>query len=72
MSKIIVTVIAVLVIFPVTVFAQENRSCAERAQLCIKAGGTQANCFDANRMAQCKASGTYVAPNGSQWPAPRK
>lgn len=49
-----------------------KETCKSAAGWCIKKGGTQANCFEAQRMASCKASGTYMAPNGRAWPTPGK
>src|ERR1700750_1458205 len=37
---------------------------------CVKKGGDRASCFDAQRMAACKASGTYAAPSGRDGPLP--
>jgi hypothetical protein len=34
-------------------------TCAQRAQYCMKNGGSKATCYEAKRMAACKKSGVY-------------
>ncbi len=45
-----------------------TQTCAQRAQNCVNLGGGSA-CTAPARLAQCRATGTYVAPSGRTWPA---
>jgi membrane protease subunit (stomatin/prohibitin family) len=53
---------------------QAAQSCKQRADTCARLSRpeTQAACHEATRMAQCKASGQYVAPTGRVWEAGKR
>jgi hypothetical protein len=44
-------------------------TCSQQAAACMKKGGSQAVCYEASRMASCKATGSYVGPSGKSWAA---
>jgi hypothetical protein len=44
-------------------------TCSQQAAICMKKGGSQATCYEASRMASCKATGSYVGPSGRAWTA---
>jgi hypothetical protein len=49
--------------------AAEATTCKRRAENCVRLGGSQAQCFATNRMAECRKTKTYVAPSGRSWEA---
>lgn len=51
---------------------QAAQTCEQVAGWCVKKGGSQADCFSSSRMETCRSTGSYIAPNGSVWPATTK
>ena len=49
--------------------AQAQTTCKQRADSCARLSRpeTKDACYESSRMAQCKASGQYVAPTGRVW-----
>jgi hypothetical protein len=54
--------------------AQAQTTCKQRADNCVSLSRpeTKEACHESSRMAQCKASGQYVAPTGRVWEANKR
>jgi hypothetical protein len=72
MKMIAATVLSITLVIVATPSLAAKETCNFAAGWCVKKGGDRASCFEAQRMASCKASGTYMAPSGRAWPAPGK
>jgi hypothetical protein len=66
-------VLSVIVISPFLVtHANAAYTCAQQAGICMKKGGSAADCNEASRMASCRSTGVYVGPSGRSWPAKKE
>ena len=62
--KIKVLGVSVIALLATVTTAAAQHDCSGNPPLCVKNGGTQTNCNDAKRMADCRRTGQYVSPSG--------
>jgi hypothetical protein len=61
--KYVLTCLALLAVLPVATSTAEATTCASRASTCQRVGGGGA-CQEPYRLASCRKTGVYTAPNG--------
>lgn len=54
--------LAAMAVVSASVIEANAATCAQRANQCIKNGGTRGVCFAKQTMDNCKRTGTYVGP----------